>query len=135
MNKDTRLNLSMFMLRMVMGSIFVFHGSQKLFGMFAGMGLEGTMKVVEGFGFPSPMLFAVLWGAVEFISGLFLVFGMMSRWAALSILLVTLVRMWKINLVYGAFVRTGLVEYDIIILGSCLPLIFIGGGSWSVWDV
>ena len=31
--------------------------------------------------------------------------------------------------------QSGGIEYNLLIIGSSIPLILIGGGSWSVWDV
>ncbi|MBD3378860.1 MAG: DoxX family membrane protein [Candidatus Omnitrophica bacterium] len=134
MDSRNRFNLSMFTLRLVLGCIFLVYGAQKLFGMFGGVGLEGAVKIVEGYGFPEPLLFAWVWAGIELLSGIFLVFGMFSRWAAGALFLVTLVRVWKINLAYGAFVQSGFIEYDLLLLAACFSLMMAGGGSWSVWD-
>jgi len=133
--RDTLTNLSMFVLRLAIGAIFFVQGAQKMFGMFGGIGIDGTAKMVEGLGFTSPYLVALIWACIEFIGGIFLIFGILSRAAAAAIVLVTLVNIWKINLAYGSFVQNGGVEYNLLVIAACLPLMLIGGGSWSVWDV
>ena len=135
MSREKMINPSMFILRVVLGTIFIAHGAQRLFGMFGGIGIEGTAKLVEGLGLPNPALVAVIWASIEFIGGLFLLFGILARWAAVVIAIVMLIVTYKINLPYGFFIQRGGIEYDLLILGSCVPLILIGGGSWSVWDV
>jgi len=134
MNREKFFDLSMLVLRVVLGAIFLAHGGQKLFGMFNGIGLEGTAKIVEGLGFPKPYLLALAWGCVEFIGGVFLILGILARWSALAITMVVIIQLWKINLPYGFFIQNGGMEYSLLVVGSCLPVILMGGGSWSVWD-
>ncbi len=135
MKKEKLFNFSMFVLRVTVGLIFAAHGAQKLFGMFNGIGLEGTAKMVEGLGLSNPELLAVIWACIEFIGGLFLVLGILARWAAAAIVVTVVVHLWKINIVYGFFTQNGGVEHDLLVIATCVPLIFLGGGSWSVWDV
>ena len=135
MNKENLLNLSLFTLRIVIGAIFMIYGAQKLFGMFGGIGLEGTAKMVEGMGLVNPDLLAVIWACIEFVGGIFLIFGILARLSAVAIVFTVFVSLWKINLIYGFFIHSGGVEYNLLIIGACVPLILLGGGSWSVWDV
>ena len=127
-------DLSFFILRLILGSIFIAHGTQKLFGMFGGIGIEGTTKMMEGLGFSHPYVWAVIWSNIEFIGGIFLLFGILSRVAAGLLAIVMLVSILKINLIYGFFVQNGGYEYNLLIIGACVPIIYMGGGRWSVWD-
>ncbi len=135
MNKEKMINPSMFVLRLVMGVIFIAHGAQKLFGMFGGIGIEGTVKMVEGLGLPHPYVVAVIWACIEFAGGLFLLLGILARWSAAAIAVVMLIVTFKINLPYGFFIQSGGIEYNLLIIAACIPLILLGGGSWSVWDI
>lgn len=135
MTRDTAKDLSMFILRVIVGCIFVAHGAQKLFGMFGGIGLEGTAKMMEGLGFRYPHVFANIWSGIEFVGGIFLVLGVFTRYSAVLISLVMAVTIWKISSAYGFFLQDGGFEYNLLIIGACMPLVFMGGGSWSIWDV
>ena len=135
MKKENLLDLSMFILRIILGVIFTAHGAQKLFGMFNGIGLEGTIKIMEGLGWGQSYLLATTWACIEFIGGIFLIFGILARWSAAAIVFTMLVRLWKINLAYGFFAQEGGIEYNLLVIGACIPLILLGGGSWSVWDL
>ena len=97
MDKNKFFNLSMFTLRIVVGFIFAAHGAQKLFGMFGGVGLEGTVKMVEGISFLNPYLVAVIWAVIELVGGIFLIFGILARWSALLIMLTVLIHLWKFD--------------------------------------
>ena len=135
MKKETLINVSMLVLRLILGGIMLIHGAQKLFGMFGGMGLDGTSKIVESLGFGIPHIMAIAWASIEFLGGLFLVFGILVRAAAIMIVLVLLLGFWKVSMVYGTFTYGIEFEYHVLMLGACIPFILIGGGSWSVWDV
>jgi putative oxidoreductase len=125
----------MFVLRLVLGWIFVAHGAQKLFGMFGGIGIDGTTKMMEGLGFVYPYLCAVVWSSVEFLGGAFLLFGVLSRYAASLIALCMAITIWKINMAYGFFIQDGGFEYSLLIIAACCPVVLLGGGNWSLWDV
>ena len=135
MRKEGMVDISMFVLRLVIGMIFLAHGAQKLFGTFDGIGIEGTAKMVEGMGFLEPHIVAVAWAGIEFVGGILLIFGILARWAAISVVLTVLVRAYKLSLMYGFFLQNGGVEYDLLIIGASIPIILIGGGRWSVWDI
>jgi putative oxidoreductase len=135
MDNKKLFNLSMLVLRAVIGGIIAIHGAQKLFGMFNGIGLEGTVKMVEGLGFSNPEIVALVWANIEFIGGTFLVLGILARWSAIAVMFTVLVHLWKVYLMYGAFTQSIGMEYDILLIGACVPLILLGGGSWSAWDV
>ena len=132
--KESLLNLSLLVLRLAAGLIFIIHGGQKLFGMFDGIGLEGTAKMVEGLGLASPYLVAVIWSCIEFAGGIFLVLGILARWSAIAIVCTVLLQLWKINFAYG-FSVDNQIEYNLLLVTVCIPIILLGGGVWSVWDV
>jgi putative oxidoreductase len=134
MKKENMFDLSMFLVRIIMGSVFTAHGAQKLFGMFDGIGLEGTARMVEGMGMPWAYGLASIWASIEFVGGIFLICGILARLSAGAVVFTMLVRMWKINTVYGFFIQDGGVEYNLLVMAACIPLILLGGGSWSVWD-
>ena len=135
MEREKMLNLSMFALRLIVGTIFLMHGAQKFFGTFNGIGLEGVAKMAESMGFSHPYIVAISWACIEFVGGIFLVLGILARWSAAAIILTVLVYMWKISLAYGFSVQNGDIEYNLLMIGACIPLVLIGGGKWSVWDM
>lgn len=64
------------LVRLAVGTVLVAHGSQKLFGLFGGGGIEGTSKVMHSIGFRPGRLNAVLAGLGEAGSGAALVLGL-----------------------------------------------------------
>src|SRR5437867_2954801 len=69
--------------RVVLGLIFFAHGSQKVLGWFGGPGLETAMRNFTSMGIPTVL--ASLAILAEFLGGIGLIFGLLSRIAALGI--------------------------------------------------
>src|SRR5216117_86446 len=71
---------TLLIVRIILGTIFIAHGAQKLFGAFDGPGLD---KIVEMFG---PIGYLVAFG--EFFGGVAILIGIVSRFSALAILVI-----------------------------------------------
>lgn len=127
-------NFSMFVLRVTLGVVFMASGAQKLLGAFGGLGLAGTAKLLEGLGLPNTDMIALVWAYTELIGGAFLFFGILARWTAIACALVTFFYLQQFRLHYGFFIDAGGIEYDLVLIAAMFPIIFMGGGSWSVWD-
>jgi hypothetical protein len=70
--------------RIILGVVFFAHGSQKLLGWFGGQGLKATIHTMHNqLGLPIPL--ALLAAAAEFLGGLGLIAGLLSRVAAAGI--------------------------------------------------
>ena len=59
-------DLGLLLLRTMLAVVFLWHGSQKLFGLFGGHGIDGTAVWLGSIGVPLPTLSAILAGASEF---------------------------------------------------------------------
>src|SRR5207249_2045714 len=95
-------------LRLAVAAVFIAHGAQKLFGVWGGPGLNGTMAMVKGLGLPIPYppaitALGVLLGLSEFLGGVFLALGVVTRWAALALLVDMGVAVWKVHYPNGFF--------------------------------
>lgn len=126
-------------LRLMVGTMFVAHGMQKLFGMFGGGGLEGTAAYFETIGLSPGFPLAVAVGLIEFGGGLLLVAGALTRYAAAALIPVMLGAMWSVHLANGFFMNWALtpgqghgVEYNLVIVAALVCLIFVGPGAISV---
>ncbi len=81
-------------IRLMLGAVFVFHGSQKLFGVFDGAGLASFAKYIASIGLPYPAYGAVLAGGAEFLGGLALIGGYGMRTMALPLIVTMGVASW-----------------------------------------
>jgi len=114
-------------LRVVTGLIFAVHGWQKLQG-----GLPGVAGFVGSLGFPMPEVFAVLLIAAELVGGILLILGLLTRWAAKSLIIVSLVALVLVHLPNGFSLSTGGYEYILLLLAASVSLALSGPGKWSL---
>ena len=124
-------------LRLVLGVIFFAHGAQKALGWFGGYGFAGTM----GFFTQTmhiPAAFAFLAIMAEFLGGLGLIFGALTRIAAFGIAVNMLVAIFTVHLPFGFFMNwSGAqkgegVEYHLLVLAITTFLMVRGAGAASV---
>ena len=118
-------------IRGMLGVVFVFHGSQKLFGWFGGGGLGGAAGFMEQIGMPLPAVSAFMAGAAEFFGGLALMLGLATRIAAVPLVFTMLVAAFVVH--GGAFsVQQGGMEYPFTLAIILVGLGLTGGGRLSV---
>lgn len=113
-----------FFLRVTVGVIFVVHGAQKLFGAFGGPGLKGFSGMIGRMGLEPVMAWATAVALVEFVGGIFLILGFMTRLSALLIAVVMAVAVIFVHLGDGFFA----LEFPLILFAACLCLLLTGGG-------
>ena len=125
------------MLRLVLGVIFFAHGAQKMLGWFGGYGFSGTMGFFTGM-MHIPTLFAFLAIAAEFFGSLGLIFGLLTRIAALGIFSNMIVAIAMVHHQFGFFMNwTGAqkgegFEYHLLILAVTLFMMIRGAGAFSI---
>jgi len=121
-------------LRVMLGVIFLAHGADKLFG--AGVG--AFMRFLEAEAFPAAGALAWLVAGLEFLGGLFLLVGWLTRWWAAALFLEMLVALFAIHAEHGFFVFQDQgewgYEYHLVLLGGLACLFLAGGGKLSVDD-
>jgi len=124
-------------LRLVLGVVFLAHGSQKMLGWFGGYGFKATMGFFTQ-AMHIPAVFAFLAIAAEFFGGLGLIVGLLSRIAAFGITVNMLVAIFMVHLSNGLFMNwTGQqkgegFEYHLLALAITVALMIRGGGAFSL---
>jgi putative oxidoreductase len=125
------------LLRLVMGLIFFAHGAQKALGWFGGYGFSGTMGFfTQMMHIPAPFAFLAI--CAEFLGGLGLIFGALSRIAAFGIAVNMVVAVLLVHSQFGFFMNwTGQqkgegFEYHLLALVIAIVLMVRGGGAFSV---
>lgn len=119
--------LAHFILRVVLGILFVAHGYPKLFknfGQFAGW--------LDSMGLKPGKFWALVAGAVEFFGGILLVLGLWMQVAGILIAIQMLVAMWKAKWGKIGLTDQGGWELDLIYLVTALALAMMGGGIYSL---
>jgi|SRR5215471_5641113 len=127
------------LLRLAVGTVFVAHGLQKLFGLWGGPGIAGTVRMIHGLGFNYAYPLATLLIVAEVAGGTLLFLGWGTLWAALALLIDMVVAVWKVHYRNGFFLNWALVpgkghgiEYSLVLIGALLCLILTGPGALSI---
>jgi putative oxidoreductase len=134
------MELGLFLIHVVIGSFVAAHGSQKLFGILGGYGLEGTGQYMEGFGLRPGKLFAYAAGSAELVGGVAFAAGFFTPGAAALIAATMLVAAVTDHAGKGFWIYNGGNEYVVSNAVVVTALAFNGAGAWSVdsaigWDV
>ena len=139
LNKILRTDndITLTILRVVLGVIFFCHGAQKTLGWFGGYGFTGTMGFfTHQLGIPAP--FALLAIMAEFLGGIGLVLGLLTRVAAFGIAFEMLVAVFKIHAQFGLFMNWAGnqkgegFEYHLMTIAITIVLMVKGAGAFSL---
>lgn len=68
-------DIGLFLIRAVLAAVFIYHGSQKLFGSFGGPGIAGATGFFTALGIPAPKLSVYLAAGTEFFGAILLMIG------------------------------------------------------------
>ena len=124
----TANDTALLVVRLAVGIPFLFHGAQIAFGAFGGPGLQGF----AGFGH-LPLPIAALVGYGEFLGGLGVLFGVLTRLASVGILVIMLGAIFKVHLPHGYDVQKGGFEYPLTQVFLTLALLLAGPGLITAW--
>lgn len=118
-------------LRLALGSVFVGHGAQKLFGWWGGNGFQATAQFFENnLGLKPGVLHAALAGGGEFFGGILILLGLATRFAAAQAAIIMAVAIWTVH--SSAFFLPAGMEYALVLLLVAVALTLTGGGALSI---
>jgi putative oxidoreductase len=133
---STSGDLSLTVLRLALGVVMFPHGLQKTLGWFGGAGFHSTMTFFTQGGIP--VVFAFLAICAEFLGGLGLILGLLSRVAAFGILCVMSVAVYRVHLPNGFFMNWAGnqkgegFEFHVLAIAIALAILFRGAGALSL---
>lgn len=119
------INLGFLLLRLAVGSSFIWRGFLKLFGP-----TEVVTKTIEFYGSVGlPAIMVTVVGVVEFVAGVLIVFGLFTRLVAvaLALRLVAALCLGKIRMGF-----LGGYEFDMVLLAAVLLFALAGACKWSL---
>ena len=122
-----QLDISLAILRVIVGGVFLAHGGQKLFV----YGLGGVTFAFDQMGIPLPGLLGPAVAVLEFFGGLALVVGLLTRPAALGLLFNMLGAIVFVHAKTGFFLPNG-SEFALSLVGSSALLVLAGAGNFSL---
>jgi putative oxidoreductase len=134
---STPNDLTLTLARIILAAIFFAHGSQKMFGFFGGRGVSGTIEIFQQtMGIPAPLTILAMTAEVFGAVGLFL--GLLSRVAALGVLVVMIIAPFANHLYPHFFMNwTGRqagegYEYHLLAIAPIVTILVRGAGALSV---
>jgi putative oxidoreductase len=120
-----------------MGLVFFAHGAQKALGWFGGYGFSGTMGFfTHTMGIPAPLAFLAI--CAEFLGGLGLILGFLSRIAAFGIFCNMVVAVMMVHHNFGFFMNWAGnqkgegFEFHLLAMAMALAIMAAGAGALSI---
>lgn len=127
------MKLTRFVLRALIGGLFIGHGTQKLFGWFGGHGLEGTAGFFESLGLKPGKRNAIAAGVAEAGGGALLASGvaMPLGGAAITGAMTTAIR--HVHASKGPWTTEGGWEYNAVLIAATIALVEDNNGfGWAL---
>jgi putative oxidoreductase len=123
------------LIRVVAGGSLAIHGYPILFG-----DIGAAAKFLESTGFEDGVFWAYVVGSVEFVCGLFLALGLLTRVVAAPIIGFLVIAIVTYHWQYGFAWESRGIEYPLFWSIVVLHFLVRGGGRWSVdamigWEV
>ncbi len=130
MNSSHRAQWALTIARIMLGIVFVAHGSQKVLGVFGGPGLAGFITWIAKFGVPSYLAYLAAFG--EFVGGILLLLGVYAELGALMVMPVMLGAILLVHWGNGFFVQSGGFEYTLCLFVFSLAILIGGPGQLAL---
>lgn len=122
-----RLDAGLAVLRVIVGTVFLAHGAQKLFV----FGLPGLIDGFSGMGIPLAAVTAPAVALLEFAGGVALIAGLFTPLVAAGLAAVMLGAVLMVHLPAGFFAPNG-VEFALTLFAASITLMLTGAGAWSL---
>lgn len=119
-------DIALFVLRVVVGVIFIAHGWPKITQLAKTRDSFASMMV------PVPALSSLYAAFVEFFGGILLLLGLYTGWAALALAIDMLGSMTFVQF-RRSFI--GGWELDLLLLASCVAILLSGAGGYALIDI
>ena len=124
--------MAVLILRLFLGFAFMMHGSQKLLGAFGGGGVSDVAGMLGRLGIEPSHLWAWVVSITEFVGGVCLFFGFLTRFWAAGLVIEMAVAVVKVNLVNGFFAVKNGAELPLSFGVIALVIVLTGPGSLSM---
>ena len=125
---STRLAVGLTILRVIVGTVFVVHGYDKLFN----SGILGVTGFFTQVGAPLPGVTAPLVSILEFGGGIALILGLLTPFVAVLLAADMLGALFLVHLPAGFVVANGGYEFVLTLLGASLALALTGPGAYAL---
>jgi putative oxidoreductase len=124
--------LAVLILRLFLGFTFLMHGSQKLLGAFGGGGIGAVTGMMSKLGIEPAQMWAWVLSITEFVGGICVFFGFLTRFWAAGLVIDMAVAIFKVNIPNGFFAGKNGFELPMAFGVMALVILLTGPGSLSV---
>ncbi|EQD31016.1 DoxX, partial [mine drainage metagenome] len=124
-------DVALLLIRLIIATIFLYHGSQKLFGAFGGPGLKGWHDFIASLGMPMPWISAILSACAEFFGGLIFLLGTGLRIIAVPLAVNMMVATWVASKGGFSVLHNG-CEYPLCLLVIVIAMFLMGPGRYTL---
>jgi putative oxidoreductase len=118
------VDFALLAVRVAAGIIFAAHGAQKLFGLFGGPGLAGTVQFLGSVGY--------LVAVSEFFGGLGVIAGFLSRFSAASHIVIMFGAIITVHGKNGFFLSSKGIEFNLALIGLSAAILIAGPGKYAI---
>jgi putative oxidoreductase len=118
------VDVALLIVRVVVGIIFAVHGSGKMFGTFGGPGFASMGQQMGFVGY--------LVSIGEFFGGLGLIFGFLTRFSSLALIVIMIGAIAMEHGKHGFFLKNSGFEYNLALIGLLAPTLIAGPGRFAV---
>ena len=118
--------------RLLIGGLFIGHGTQKLFGWFGGPGRAGTEGMMEALEMRPAKVHALAAGVTETVGGTLLAAGLATPLASAALTGVMTTAITKVHRPNGPWAANGGWEYNAVLIGAVTSLAETGPGELSL---
>ncbi len=125
---SARADLGLLLVRGAVGVSFLMHGAQKVFE----RGIAGVTEGFAGMGLPMAGVIAPLVSLGEFLGGIALLAGFLTRVAGAGLTLIMLGAMGLVHLKNGFFGSSGGIELVLLLGAGAAGIALTGPGRYSV---
>ena len=125
------MSIGLLILRIVVGLLFVGHGTQKLFGWFGGGGPAGTEGMMGSLGFRPSRPVAYLGGLVETLGGVLLALGLLTPLGTVLIVAMMTSATLSVHIDKGVWNQNGGYELPLVYATAATAIAF-GPGRYSI---
>ena len=126
------MQLGRFIVRGVVGSLFIGHGTQKLIGSCGGPGLEGTDGMMQALDLRPARRNSLAAGITETAGGALLIAGLATPVAAAGLIGTMITAIRKVHLANGPWAANGGWEYNAVLIAALTALAEDGPGDLSL---
>jgi len=124
--------LAVLILRLFLGFAFMMHGSQKLLGAFGGGGVAGVAGMLSKLGLEPSQIWAWVLSITEFVGGVCVVLGFLTRFWAAGLVIDMTVAIIKVHMPNGFFASRNGFELPLALGVMALAILLTGPGALSV---